>query len=82
MKIHESLDLLRSTVQQANKMLAASEKTIDVSMQAMMQSATPEQLKTIQVHIAGIKDLVVKAKRGDNVDAEIKTMSKTFNDGR
>ncbi len=82
MKIHESLDLLKSTVQQANDMISATEKSIDISMNALMKQATPDQLKQIQVHIVGIKNLVVKAKRGENVDAEIKIMSKNLNNGR
>jgi arginine utilization protein RocB len=82
MKIHESLDQLKATVKQANEMISATEKSIDVSMQALMQQATPEQLQAIQVQVAGIKQLFSKAKKGENVDAEIKIMTKTLNNGR
>jgi hypothetical protein len=82
MKIHESLDLLKATALQANKMLAASEKSIELSMQALMQQASPEQLQSIQVQIAGIKELVSKAKKGENVDEDISIMTKNINNGR
>tara|TARA_R110000803_G_scaffold159717_1_gene223787 strand:+ start:855 stop:1103 length:249 start_codon:yes stop_codon:yes gene_type:complete len=82
MKIHESLDMLKATALQANKMLAASEKSIELSMQGLMQQASPEQLQSIQVQIAGIKELVSKAKKGENVDEEISIMTKNINNGR
>jgi hypothetical protein len=82
MKIHESIDQLKATVKQANKMLAASEKSIELSMQALMSKASPEQLQAMQTQIAGIKQLVSKAKSGENVDAEIKIMTKNLNNGR
>ena len=81
MKIHESLDQLKATVKQANKMIAASEKSIDISIQALMKSATPEQFQAMQSQIIGIKQLVVKAKKGENVDAEIKIMTKNIKNG-
>mgnify|MGYP003678960107 FL=1 len=82
MKIHESLDMLKATALQANKMLAASEKSIELSMQGLMQQASPEQLQSIQVQIAGIKELVSKAKKGENVDEQISIMTKNINNGR
>jgi len=81
MKIHESLDQLKATVKQANKMIAASEKSIDLSMQALMSKATPEQFQAMQSQIIGIKQLVSKAKKGENVDAEIKIMTKNIKNG-
>ncbi len=82
MKIHESLEHLKSTVKQANAIISATEKSIDITMQALMQQATPEQLQDIQVQVAGIKLLFSKAKKGKNVDAEIKIMTKNLNNGR
>ena len=81
MKIHESLEQLKATVKQANKMIAASEKSIELSMQALMSKATPEQFQAMQSQIIGIKQLVSKAKKGENVDAEIKIMTKNIKNG-
>ncbi len=82
MKIHESIDNLKATLAQANDMIRLSEKSIDVSINALMQKATPEQLPTIQKQLIDIKRLMVKAKSGENVDAEITIISKTIKDGR
>tara|TARA_R110000824_G_scaffold84868_8_gene211374 strand:- start:1445 stop:1693 length:249 start_codon:yes stop_codon:yes gene_type:complete len=81
MKIHESLDQLKATVKQANKMIALSEKSIELSMQELMSKANPAQLQAMQAQIAGIKQLVSKAKSGQNVDAEIKIMTKNIKNG-
>ena len=81
MKIHESLDQLKATVKQANKMIAASEQSIELSMQELMSKANPAQLQAMQAQIAGIKQLVSKAKSGQNVDAEIKIMTKNIKNG-
>ena len=82
MKIHESIDNLKATLAQANDMLKLSEKSIDVSINALMEKATPEQLPTIQKQLIDIKRLMIKAKSGENVDAEITIISKTIKDGR
>jgi len=82
MKIHESIENLKATLAKANDMIRLSEKSIDVSINALMQKATPEQLPTIQKQLIDIKRLMVKAKSGENVDAEITIISKTIKDGR
>jgi hypothetical protein len=82
MKIHESIDNLKATLAQANDMLKLAEKSIDVSINALMEKATPEQLPTIQKQLIDIKRLMIKAKSGENVDAEITIISKTIKDGR
>ncbi len=82
MKIHESIENLKATLAQANDMIRLSEKSIDVSINALMQKATPEQLPMIQKHMLDIKNLMTKAKKGENVDAEITIISKTIKDGR
>ena len=81
MKVQESIEQLKATVKQANKMIALSEKSIDLSMQELMSKANPKQLQAMQAQIAGIKQLVFKAKSGQNVDAEIKIMTKNIKDG-
>lgn len=82
MKIHESIDNLKATLAQANDMLKLSEKSIDLSLRALMQRATHEQMQTIQKQVKDINVLIKKAKKGENVDAEIIIISKTIKDGR
>ena len=50
-------------------------------MQELMSKANPAQLQAMQAQIAGIKQLVFKAKSGQNVDAEIKIMTKNIKNG-
>ena len=82
MKIHESIDNLKATLAQANDMLKLSEKSIDLSLRALMQRATHEQMQTIQKQVKDINVLITKAKKGENVDAEIIIISKTIKDRR
>jgi len=81
MKINEQLDLLNDTIQQANDMLLNAQKSIDIVMEGMMQSATEDQIRSIQEQTKQIKLLLNKAKKGENVDAEISNMTKIIKDG-
>ncbi len=82
MKINESIENLKTTLAQANDMIKLSEKSINQTLNNLMQQATPEQMAVIQNQVKTIKTLMVKAKKGENVDAEITTISKTITNGR
>lgn len=82
MKTHESIKTLKATLAQASDMLKLSEQSINLSLQDLMQRATPEQMPTIQKQVKDINILFTKAKKGENVDAEITIISKTIKDGR
>ncbi len=82
MKINESIENLKTTLAQANDMIRLSEKSINQTLNNLMQQATPEQMAVIQNQVKTIKTLMVKAKKGENVDAEITTISKTITNGR
>lgn len=82
MSLENSLNNLKATVQQANAMLKATESTIDATMDALMKNANREQLQSIQKNVISIKTLMNKAKKGENVDAEISSIAKTINNGR
>ena len=81
MKMDEQLNLLNDTIQQANDILLNAQKSIDIVMSGMMQSATDEQIKSIQDQTKQIKLLLNKAKKGENVDTEISNMTKIIKDG-
>ena len=81
MSIQESLDNLRSTVDQANAMIQATENTINTTMDALMKNAKPEELLGIQNNVKTIKNLMNKAKRGENIDSEVNAIAKTINNG-
>jgi len=82
MSLENSLKNLKATVQQANAMLKATESSINATMDALMKDANPEQLQSIQKNVISIKTLMNKAKKGENVDAEISSIAKTINNGR
>lgn len=82
MSLENSLNNLKATVQQANAMLKATENSINATMDALMKNANREQLQSIQKNVISIKTLMNKAKKGENVDAEISSIAKTINNGR
>ena len=81
MKIDEQLNILNDTIQQANDMLINAQKSIDIVMEGMLKTATEDQIKSIQEQTKQIKLLLNKAKKGENVDAEISSMAKIIKDG-
>ena len=82
MSLENSLNNLKATVQQANAKLKATENSINATMDALMKNANPQELKSIQKNVISIKTLMNKAKKGENVDAEISSIAKTINNGR
>jgi len=82
MSIKDSLDNLKTTVQQANNMIKATEKTINDTMDSLMKNASPDELQIVQKHIISVKSLLVKAKKGENVDVDISNIAKSINNGR
>lgn len=81
MKIKEELDLLHSTMQQANDMILNAQKSIDIAMEGIMRGAKGDQIRSIQEQTKQIKLLLNKVKKGENVDAEINNMVKIIKDG-
>ena len=62
MKIKEQLNILNETIQQANDMLSNAQKSIDIVMEGMMQSATDDQIRSIQEQTKQIKLLLNKSR--------------------
>lgn len=85
MKIKEELDLeldlLHSTMQQANDQILNAQKSIDIAMEGIMRRAKGDQIRSIQEQTKQIKLLLNKVKKGENVDAEINNMVKIIKDG-
>ena len=81
MKIQEQLELLNASIKKSNEILLDAEKSIDIIMDGMLHNATDEQIKSIQQQTKQVKLLLNKAKKGENVDTEIKNMTKIIKDG-
>jgi len=66
MKIKEELDLeldlLHSTMQQANDMILNAQKSIDIAMEGIMRRAKGDQIRSIQEQTKQIKLLLNKVK--------------------
>lgn len=82
MSLQDSLNTLKDTVAQTNKMIAATENTINASMDSLMKNANSNELQSIQKQVMQVKSLLVKAKTGQNVDAEISNIANNINNGR
>ena len=81
MKIEEQLKILNDNIQKSKQVLLNAQKSIDIVMEGMMQSATEDQIRSIQEQTKQIKLLLNKAKKGENVDTEISNMTKIIKDG-
>lgn len=81
MSIQDSLENLKATVKQANAMIKATENTINDTMDSLMKNANPDELQLVQKHVMSVKSLLVKAKKGENVDADISNIAKSINNG-
>lgn len=82
MSLQDSLNTLKDTVAQTNKMIAATENTINASMDSLMKNANSNELQSIQKQVMQVKSLLVKAKTGQNVDVEISNIANNINNGR
>ena len=82
MSLQDSLNTLKDAVAQTNKMIAATENTINASMDSLMKNANSTELQSIQKQVMQVKSLLVKAKTGQNVDVEISNIANNINNGR
>lgn len=81
MKLREELQLLNKQVQQANEMLNNADKAIDLAINNLINNASDIEMKQIQKQIVQIKELVHKAKKGENIDGQIQNIAKNIKDG-
>tara|TARA_R100001443_G_scaffold38208_1_gene51726 strand:- start:1006 stop:1263 length:258 start_codon:yes stop_codon:yes gene_type:complete len=81
MKLREELELLNKQVQAANKMLKTADQAIDIAINNLIDNASDKEMKQIQKQIVEIKELVQKAKKGENVDGQIQNIAKNIKDG-
>ncbi len=81
MKLEEQIDLLNKQVQNATNMLINAENAINMALENIMHGASSTEMKQIQNQIVQIKELVHKAKKGENVDGQIEIIAKNIKDG-
>ena len=77
-KLNEQLKQLNEFVVKSNRQIEIAEQSVNLSMESVMNNADDTQLKQIQNHVANVKILLNKAKKGKNVESEIKQFSKNL----
>ena len=77
-KLNEQLKQLNDFVVKSNRQLEIAEHSINLSMDAVMNNADATELKQMQSHVAKVKILLNKAKKGKDVEKEIKQFSKNL----
>ncbi len=81
-KLNEQLKQLNEFVVKSNRQIEIAEQSVNLSMDAVMNNADATELKQMQSHVAKVKILLNKAKKGKDVENEIKQFSKTLKDAR
>jgi hypothetical protein len=82
-KLNEQLKQLNEFVVKSNRQIEIAEQSVNLSMDAVMNNADATELKQMQSHVANVKILLNKAKKGKDVENEIKQFSKNLkNAGR
>jgi len=81
-KLNEQLKQLNEFVVKSNRQIEIAEQSVNLSMDAVMNNADDTQLKQMQSHVANVKILLNKAKKGKDVENEIKQFSKNLKDAR
>ncbi len=81
-KLNEQLKQLNEFVVKSNEHLKIAEQSVNLSMDAVMNNADATELKQMQSHVAKVKILLNKAKKGKDVENEIKQFSKNLKDAR
>lgn len=81
-KLNEQLKQLNEFVVKSNRQIEIAEQSVNLSMESVMNNADDTQLKQIQSHVANVKILLNKAKKGKDVENEIKQFSKNLKNAR
>jgi len=81
-KLNEQLKQLNEFVVKSNRQIEIAEQSVNLSMESVMNNADDTQLKQIQSHVANVKILLNKAKKGKDVESEIKQFSKNLKNAR
>ncbi len=81
-KLNEQLKQLNEFVVKSNRQIEIAEQSVNLSMDAVMNNADATELKQMQSHVAKVKILLNKAKKGKDVENEIKQFSKNLKDAR
>jgi hypothetical protein len=80
--LNDQLKQLSEMVVKSNEQIEIAEKSVNLSMDLIMNNSDATQMKEVQSHVARVKILLNKAKKGKNVEKQIKQFSKTLKNAR
>lgn len=78
----DSLDELKKAMNMTNTVINNAQNSINLGLNSLMKNVDNEQLDQIQSHIKSVKDLLKRAKKGEDVKKQAEQMSQIFKNGR
>lgn len=81
-QLSEQLKQLQDFVVKTNEQIKTAEQSVNLSIEALMNNTDDSNLKNVQNHIINIKKLMIKAKKGQNIQKEVDNIKKTLKNAR
>jgi len=78
----DSLNELKKAMNMTNTVINNAQNSINLGLNSLMKNVEKEQLDQIQTHVKYVKDLLKRAKKGEDVKKQVEQMSQIFKNGR
>lgn len=78
----DSLNELKKAMNMTNTVINNAQNSINLGLNSLMKNVEKEQLDQIQTHVKSVKDLLKRAKKGEDVKKQVEQMSQIFKNGR
>tara|TARA_R100001460_G_scaffold2409_3_gene7865 strand:- start:2803 stop:3066 length:264 start_codon:yes stop_codon:yes gene_type:complete len=77
----DSLNELKNAMNMTNTVINNAQNSINLGLNSLMKNVDKDQLDEVQSHVKTIKDLLKKAKKGEDVKKQAEQMSQIFKNG-
>ena len=81
-QLSEQLKQLQDFVVKTNEQIKTAEQSVNLSIESLMNNTDDSNRKNVQNHIINIKKLMIKAKKGQNIQQEVDNIKKTLKNAR
>ncbi len=81
-QLSEQLKQLQDFVVKTNEQIKTAEQSVNLSIESLMNNTDDSNRKNVQNHIINIKKLMIKAKKGQNIQKEVDNIKKTLKNAR
>ena len=81
-QLSEQLKQLQDFVVKTNEQIKTAEQSVNLSIESLMNNTDDSNRKNEQNHIINIKKLMIKAKKGQNIQKEVDNIKKTLKNAR